>query len=127
MKLVFVAGPYRAANEWDILTNVRKAEAAALAIWRLGASVICPHKNTQNFGGAAPDEVWLAGAIEQVRRSDAVFCVDNWEYSAGALNEVNVAKELGLPVFTHINDLDAWLKGREHGDSSTREDLESAV
>lgn len=118
MKLVFVAGPYRAASEWDILTNVRRAELAALAIWKLGASVICPHKNTQHFGGAASDELWLAGAMEQLRRSDAVFCVEGWEYSEGARSEVQVAKELEIPVFLSLEGVQDWLEGIVSGNSS---------
>src|SRR4051794_37208641 len=102
MKMVFVAGPYRAPDEWEVERNIRRAEALALELWRLGLSVICPYKNTAHFGGAAPDQVWLEGAKEAVRRCDAVVCTPDWERSEGARGEVELANELGMPVFFSV-------------------------
>lgn len=109
MKLVFVAGKYRDRTEWGVNQNIRKAESLSLDLWQLGLSVICPQKNTEFFGGAAPDEVWLKGALEMVRRSDAVVCVSNWEDSEGARNEVALAKEIGIPVFFNLDEVKEWL------------------
>lgn len=67
MKLVAIAGPYRAPNEFEVVQNIRRAEALAVRVWRAGAACICPHKNTALFGGAAPDSVWLGGALEMVQ------------------------------------------------------------
>lgn len=110
MKIVFIAGPYRAPTEWGVHSNIQRAEQAAVAIWKLGISVICPHKNTAYFGGAAPDRVWLDGAQEQLRRSDAIFLVSGFERSEGAQNEIALAKELGLPIFKKIEEVEHWLK-----------------
>lgn len=74
MILVYIAGPYRAPTEWEVLGNIRRAEEVALRVWKAGAACICPHKNTAFFGGAAPDDVWLTGDLEMVRRCDAVVC-----------------------------------------------------
>ena len=112
MKLVFIAGPYRADSEWEVLQNIRRAESLALELWRLGLSVICPHKNTAFFGGTAPDTVWLDGALEVVRRCDAVVCTDDWQRSVGARGEVNLAKELGLPTFYSIDEVKNWLESQ---------------
>jgi hypothetical protein len=57
MKLVYVAGPYRGKGEWEVVQNIRRAETLALAVWKLGAACICPHKNTALFGGAAEDSL----------------------------------------------------------------------
>lgn len=112
MKLVFVAGPYRADGEWEIEQNVRRAEALALHLWRLGLAVICPHKNTALYGGALPDEVWLDGALEMVSRSDAVVCTEKWETSVGARGEVQMAQEIGVPVFYSLNEVIEWLESQ---------------
>jgi hypothetical protein len=109
MKLVYVAGPYRAPSEWHVLQNIRRAEEIALEVWRLGAACICPHKNTAFFGGAAADSIWIIGDLEIVRRCDAVICTDNWESSVGARGEVELAKQLQLPIFYTLGDLQAWL------------------
>lgn len=109
MKVVFIAGPYRADTEWGVVENIRRAEAVALKIWKLGAVAICPHKNTALFGGSLPDEVWLKGDLELLRRSDAVCCLPGWEDSEGARGEVSMARELGLPVFLSTQEVQAWL------------------
>jgi hypothetical protein len=112
MRLVFVAGPYRARAEWDVIQNIRRAEELALKAWLLGVAVLCPHKNTAGFGGAAPDELWLEGGLEMVRRSDAVLCTSDWESSAGARAEVLLANQLGIPVFSTLLELRAWVESQ---------------
>lgn len=109
MKVVYIAGPFRASNAWEIEQNIRRAEYTALQLWRMGAAVICPHTNTRFFQGAAPDSVWLDGDLEILRRCDAVFAIDGWEQSTGAQAEVALARELGLPVFTGFA-IRAWLQ-----------------
>ena len=109
MKLVYIAGPYRGTNMWDVVQNIRRAEALALAVWQSGAACICPHKNTAFFDGAADDSVWLEGDLEMMRRCDAVLCTDEWQRSAGAREEVRIAREVGIAIFESIEELRAWL------------------
>jgi hypothetical protein len=109
MKLVYIAGPYRAATEWEIVQNIRRAEALALRVWQAGAACICPHKNTAFFGGAADVEVWLAGDLEMLRRCDAVICTSDWQLSIGATNEVAFARQLGMPVFETFEEFERWV------------------
>lgn len=99
MKVVYIAGPFRGADSWEIAQNVRRAEELALAGWRAGFAVICPHSNTQHYQGAAPDEVWLLGDLEILRRCDAVLTTEDWRNSKGACVEVNEAQERGIPVY----------------------------
>jgi hypothetical protein len=114
MKVVYIAGPFRAANAWLIEQNIRRAEEVALEVWRMGAAVICPHTNTRFFQGAADDEVWLKGDLELVKRSDAVVMVSGWMSSVGARAELELADTLGIPVFYaggyQMEKLQKWLK-----------------
>ena len=110
MKLIYIAGPYRASGEWELVQNIRRAEALALEVWKLGAACICPHKNTAFFGGTAPDELWLEGDLEMLRRCDAVLCTEDWERSAGARGEIKLAREIAIPVFEAIDELKSWLE-----------------
>lgn len=110
MKLVYIAGPFRAANLWLQELNIRSAEAAALEVWKLGVAVICPHANTRFFQGAAPDDVWLDGDLEIVRRCDALLLVTNWEHSVGARGEMEEAKKFGLKIFQTVEELKCWLE-----------------
>ncbi len=111
MKVIYIAGAFRAANAWEIEQNIRRAEGWALSVWRCGAVAVCPHTNTRFFQGAAPDDVWLKGYLELVRRCDAVLAVQGWENSSGSRREIALAAELGKPVFYSVGSLDTWLQG----------------
>lgn len=69
MKLIYLAGPFRATTGWGIEQNVRRAEVVALELWKMGVAVLCPHANTRMFHGEAPDELWLEGTMEMLRRT----------------------------------------------------------
>lgn len=126
MKCVYVAGPFRGDNAWEIENNIRRAETLALSVWRLGAAAICPHTNTRFFQGAAPDEVWLKGDIEILRRCDAVILTDDWKRSSGARAEVAEAYSRGIPVFTSLADLEEWLHVQVEVDASRKIEAEHA-
>jgi hypothetical protein len=114
MKVVYIAGPYRAASEYEVVQNIRRAEALALEVWKAGAAAICPHMNTALWGGAAPDSVWLEGDLEILRRCDALLRVPGEYTSFGTGEEIKAARANHQPVFYHLADLVWWLK-REGG------------
>lgn len=99
LKLVYIAGPFRAPDQWKQFQNIRRAETLAFEVWKLGAVAICPHLNTMHFQDALPDSVWLDGDLEIVKRCDAVVMVHGWEDSKGSLKERELAFKLGIPVF----------------------------
>lgn len=105
MNTVYIAGSFRAPNAWEIEANIRRAETIALEAWRAGFAVLCPHCNTRFFQGAAPDEVWLKGDLELLRRCDAVLTVPGWEESEGAKKEMEFARDCQMPVFHKLSDL----------------------
>lgn len=117
MKVVYIAGPFRGKDNWEIECNIRRAETLALAVWRLGCAVICPHANTRFFQGAAPDEVWLSGDLEIMYRCDAVLLTEDWERSQGAGMERARAIERHIPVFYNIEDLQEWLRRLEYAEA----------
>lgn len=100
MKVIYVAGPYRAETAWLVEQNIRRAEEAALVLWGMGFAVICPHTNTRFFNGECTDTIWLAGGLELLRRCDAVYVLPNSENSKGTQAEIVEAERLGIPVFT---------------------------
>jgi len=103
--VVYIAGPFRASNSWDMEGNIRRAEELALRCWRAGFAAICPHANTRFFQGAAPDDVWLKGDLEILRRCDAILLTMDWARSSGATAEAQFASRCGIPVFTSLTAL----------------------
>ena len=110
MRLVFIAGPYRGASAWEIEQNVRRAEALALEVWRLGAVAVCPHAMTRYYQDALPDDVWLRGMLELLGACHAVLLVPGWAESSGTRAEVARADTLGLHVFQGLAALGSWLR-----------------
>jgi hypothetical protein len=54
---------------------------------------------TQNYQDECPDDVWLNGMIEILKRCDAIYLLSNYYQSTGTLTELAVARNLGLPIF----------------------------
>jgi hypothetical protein len=104
-KVVYLCAPYRDKTVNGIYRNIQAAREAALYLWEEGYYVICPHMNTALFDGALPDEVWLAGYIEIMKRCDLVFFLRGWEHSSGCKNELQICKQNNIP-FMELNECD---------------------
>ena len=94
MKLVFISGKYRS----DVDTNIENAKRASIELWKQGYAVICPHLNTAHFDGLCPDEVWLEGDLEILKRCDVIYMLKGWEKSTGAVAEYRLAYKLGKEI-----------------------------
>lgn len=99
VKILYVAGPYRGRDAWEVEQNIRRAETVALELWRMGAAVICPHANSRYFSGALPDDTFLRGDLAMLERCDGVVALPDWLDSEGARLEVEHASALGKHVF----------------------------
>lgn len=109
MKVVYLCAPYRSDTEYGVHCNIQNADRLAAKIWRMGAVCLCPHKNTAYFGGAIPDKDFLDGAIELLRRCDAVFVHGLNGITVGMQDEKDVAANVGIPVFSRPGALNEWL------------------
>ena len=115
MRVVYLAGAYRASTGYGVHRNIQRAEMLALEVWQLGAACLCPHKNTAYFDGVMSDEVWLEGSLELMRRCDAVLVMPNSEDSAGTEAEIKEAMNRGISVFATIANVSDWLSGQVQG------------
>lgn len=112
MKIVYIAGPFRAVTAWGIENNVRRAEEqAVLLVNMFGIMPLIPHANTRFFHGLGSDELWLEGTMELMRRCDAIYMCPGWEQSEGSKAELAEAKSLGIPAFYHdkYEEIGTWL------------------
>jgi hypothetical protein len=98
-KLCYVAGPYRAPNEYGVLKNIERARDIAIKWWQKPyTAVICPHTNSAYFDGACPQETWLEGYLHILSTCDIVVMVPGWEQSAGSVAEHDLAMRLGKEI-----------------------------
>lgn len=109
VKVVYVAGPYRGPNAWAVECNIRRAEELGMRVAELGAMPLMPHTNTRFFNGTLDDRFWLLGALELMRRCDAVIFTKNWKRSSGSRDEHAEALRREMPVFYHPRELAQWL------------------
>ena len=112
MKVIYVAGPDRAANAWLVEQNVRNAEIAGYEISCMGAIPLIPHSMTRFFDRTHSDEYWLEATMELMRRCDAVFFLATWRQSKGSVGEWNEAGKICLPRFETFYELQEWLKAQ---------------
>ena len=115
MNVAYVSGPYLAPTTQGIAENIWEARQIALALWRQGWAVICPHMNTAHCDGAIyPDNpvadrhAWLRGDIEFVNRlipgRDALVMSPRWRESSGAKEERAAAINRGVMVYEWPDD-----------------------
>lgn len=97
MKLIYIAGPFRAPTAWGIAENVRAAERVGLDVARLGAFPIIPHAMTAHFHGECSDDLWLSGTIDLLRRCDGAVFIPGWGKSRGSRAEWRECCALAIP------------------------------
>ena len=110
-QIVYIAGKYR--SRWGIIgraINIWKARQAAIKMWKLGYTTICPHLNTAFFDGKAPDEIWLEGDLKILAKCHIVYMLKGWQNSTGAREEWREATERGLTVIfeDESESVDKW-------------------
>jgi hypothetical protein len=103
LKLVYIAGPFRAMSAYiPGVQDIFAVQENIMVAMKVGA-------NTMFFTAAAPDEVWLEGDQELLRRCDAILMTPNWQRSSGASAEHALALDAGIPVFYELRQVVDWL------------------
>lgn len=110
MKLLYLAGPYRAATIWQTHQNIQQA-------MRIGAEVIqrcpgwfpvIPHANTAYMDGLAEDAYFLGGTLELMRRCDALLVMGGEAVSRGTKMEIEEAQWMRKPIIYWHDHFDVW-------------------
>jgi len=113
--LILIAGPYRSGTNDDaklMQQNLDKLEAVALPLFRLGhipmigewvALPLLQYAGSIKPGDAAYEEILYPVAHRLLLKCDAVFRIAG--VSKGADEDVRIAKEKGLKIFYHLEDV----------------------
>jgi hypothetical protein len=105
-KLIYVAGPFRGRNQFEIEKNIRKAEEAGLDVAILGGVPVIPHSMYRYYQNTLPDAVWTMSTMELFRRCDALLLIEGWRNSVGSVAEREEAIRLNVPIFDVSQDSD---------------------
>lgn len=115
MKLVYVAGPFRAPTPWDVEQNIRVAEGVGLRVALAGLMPLIPHTNTRFFDGQCTAQFWIDGTMEMLKRCDAIVLCPGWMQSEGSRGEWEYAKSVSMPIYdlnekSPLIDFETWLE-----------------
>lgn len=102
--VVYVSGPFSTHGNPE--ENVKIATEYANKLRDLGFAVISPHNNSGVIPTDMTWELWMEEDYSLVLMSHALFMLPNWEQSKGASIEHRWAKELGIPIFYAIENID---------------------
>lgn len=114
---VLIAGPYRSGTDDDparLAANLRALEDHALPLWRAGhipmigewvALPIIHAAGGERIADRVHQEFLYPVARRLIARCDALLRVPG--ASKGADEDVRLARELGLPVYHHVNEVPA--------------------
>lgn len=108
--LVYVCSPYRSSTEFGVSENIAYARKCAANVFRVGGFAICPHLNTMQFGGLVPDDRFLEGDVELVRRAADCLFVARLPISQGMSIEIAAATERGIPIFYTLTDVEKFIR-----------------
>lgn len=99
-KTIYIAGPMTGIDDYNKPAFDRAAKQIK-EVWKgtnLPTSVISP---STNFGGdqTLTHAQYMRYSIHQLLIVDAVYMLDGWEFSKGAVCEHTVAQSLGLDIY----------------------------
>lgn len=111
MKTVYIIGPFRN----DPKTNKLKFEKASLKLWEHGFFAFNPVANCYPMKGKFTEDEFARRDVEALKklRFDAVFALEGWKGSKGAMQEFTAAQEVGIPVFDTLEALCGWRNASE--------------
>ena len=113
--LILIAGPYRSGTNDDpklMQQNLGKLEAPALSLFRLGhipiigewvALPLLHLAGSVKVGDKAYEEILYPVAHRLLQKCDAVLRIEG--ASKGADEDVRIAKEMGLKIYYHLEDV----------------------
>ncbi|MBW4439067.1 MAG: hypothetical protein KME04_18155 [Pleurocapsa minor GSE-CHR-MK-17-07R] len=116
--MILIAGPYRSGTGDDpekMAANLRRLEQASYPIFQaghvpmIGEWVALPIWHTaggQAVGDALYEEILHPTAGRLIERCDAILRLPG--ESKGADNDVRLARERGIPVYTRVEDIPVY-------------------
>jgi len=112
MLKIYVAGAYSANDILTVLDNMRRGMRAATEVLLAGYSPFVPFFDYHfqlmlREGETLTVEDYYRYSIAWLPVCDAMLVLSGSEYSKGTIQEIIVAKELGIPIYYSLEELTA--------------------
>jgi len=110
MKRVYVAGKYDDKDVVSVLENMRYGMRICTGLLAMGYAPFCPWLDYQ-FVLMRTDkekltkEMFYKYSIAWLEVSDCMLVLDNWHNSGGTKREIEIAKEIKIPIYYSIGEL----------------------
>jgi len=103
MRRLYVAGPYSNSSVIGALDNMRRGMRKATEKFLEGWAPFAPWMDYHYSLMLRGDEKltvedYYAYSIAWLRVSDAMYVLKGWESSKGTMAEIEIAKEMGIPI-----------------------------
>lgn len=109
---VYIAGPYTAGTDAEVMSNVRAAISMADTLRSAGFQVYVPHlSHFWHIRLGREYEDWLDQGFFWLGKCNVVLLLPGWENSKGAKLEYERARSLSMPIYD-AHEIDLLL---EHG------------
>lgn len=99
-KIIYIAGPMTGIPEYNKPEFDRVAKQIKIQ-WKGTAMPTTVINPARNYGGdqTLTHAQYMRYSIHQLLIVDAVYMLNNWEFSEGATAEHTIAKSLGLDIY----------------------------
>lgn len=106
---LYVAGAYSSDNVIGVLDNIREGLRASTKAFLAGFSPFCPwadflYQFMLRDGETFTVQDYYNYSISWLKVSDGMLLVPGFEKSSGTKKEIEIANELGIPVFFFLDD-----------------------
>ena len=116
LKCVYVAGAINAPSAGKYLNNIRKGIQLSSKVFLAGFAPFCPfidfHYNlvmNDEEIASIDTQDFYAYSIAWLEKADCVLLVPGWEGSTGTTLELERARDLNLPIFNSIQELEDYI------------------
>jgi hypothetical protein len=119
MKRIYIAGAITPVGKnhpvLEYLTNKRRGIRATVEVLRRGYSVFCPFTDDDYWmvlmeGEEIPPKMIYQASLSMLEVCDGVLVIPGWEDSMGTKKEMERAREINIPVFFSLDDLDSYFR-----------------
>ena len=106
---LYIAGAYSSDNVIGILDNIREGLRASTKAFLAGFAPFCPWSDRDfqimlRDGETLTVQDYYDYSISWLKVSDGMLLVPGFEKSSGTKKEIEIAEQLGIPIFFFLDD-----------------------